>query len=178
MRPFTPILLVVLTAACAEPASRTEEPAPARKAPPVECSAPGLPQSGLRTGRVVVEGAGAEVAFAVEIAETNRQRAIGMMCRTALADDAGMLFVFEGDEPRSFWMKNTLIALDMVFIDADGRVVGVVERAEPLTLRSRGVPTPSTYVLELAGGVAKARGVVEGARVRFEGVHQRAPEAK
>jgi uncharacterized membrane protein (UPF0127 family) len=121
--------------------------------------------------RVVVEtAAGGRHAVAVEIARTDAQRARGLMDRASLADDAGMLFLFEETADHSFWMKNTLISLDMIFIDEEGRVVGIVERAEPRTLAPRSVGEPSRYVLEVVGGWARARGVRAGDRVRFENV--------
>jgi uncharacterized membrane protein (UPF0127 family) len=92
------------------------------------------------------------------------------MFREKLADDEGMLFVFPASAVQSFWMKNTLIPLDMIFIGEDLTVVGVVERAEPHSLTPRYVPTPSRYVLEVNGGWSAARGVAAGDRVRFEGL--------
>jgi uncharacterized membrane protein (UPF0127 family) len=180
-------LVVALAPACAEPSSpvaTTEEAArppmadAAKDVSPresAECQTSSLPQTGLRRAHVEIDGDTGPIRFAVEVAETNRQRTIGMMCRKSMGDDEGMLFVFERDEQRSFWMKNTLLPLDMLFIDADGRIVGVVERAEPLTLKSRSVDGPSTYVLELLGGTASRRGLRAGQRVRFEGVHQAVP---
>ena len=81
-----------------------------------------------------------------------------------------MLFIFNEQQLLSFWMKNTLISLDMIFIDKTMKVVGVVERAEPKTLTSRNVGAPSLYVLEVNGGYAKQHGISAGTKVRFEGV--------
>jgi hypothetical protein len=121
--------------------------------------------------RAVVETAsGAEHAVAVEIARTDAERARGLMRRRELADDAGMLFLFAESSDHAFWMKDTLIPLDMIFIGEDGRIVGIVERAEPRTLAPRSVGAPSRYVLEVNGGWARARGVRRGDRVRFENV--------
>jgi len=90
-----------------------------------------------------------------------------MMCRTELADDRGMLFLFDRERVQSFWMKNTLIPLDMIFVDENWTVVGVVPRAEPLTLSPRAVEGPSRYVLEVNGGFAEQHGVAIGAALRF-----------
>jgi uncharacterized membrane protein (UPF0127 family) len=121
--------------------------------------------------RVVVEtAAGDRHAVAVEIARTDEQRQKGLMHRRSLADDAGMLFLFDEAADHGFWMVNTFIPLDMIFIDDDGRVVGIVERAEPHTRVARSVGAPSRYVLEVNGGWARARGVRPGDRVRFENV--------
>jgi hypothetical protein len=91
------------------------------------------------------------------------------MYRTRLDEGAGMLFVFDELAEHAFWMKNTLITLDMIFIDDAGRVTGVVERATPGSLEPRSAG-PSRYVLEVNGGWAAAKGVAAGDQVRFEGV--------
>ena len=104
--------------------------------------------------------------FAVELARTPDERAMGLMYRTRLADDAGMLFLFPRPVMASFWMHNTLISLDMLFISADGRIVNIVAEAEPLTLDSRRSAAPVVAVLELAGGRAAALGIMPGDRVR------------
>jgi uncharacterized membrane protein (UPF0127 family) len=92
------------------------------------------------------------------------------MNRRQLAPEAGMLFLFSENEPRAFWMKNTLIPLDMLFIDDGGRVVGLVERAEPLTTSPRDPGVASRYVLEVNGGWSARHGVRPGDRVVFENV--------
>ena len=124
-----------------------------------------------RSARVVVETrAGARHPVAVELARTDAERARGLMWRTSLAPDAGMLFLFDESEVHSFWMQNTLIPLDMIFIDDGGRIVGIVARAAPQTTTGRSVDAPSRYVLEVNGGWAEAHGLSAGDHVRFEGV--------
>jgi hypothetical protein len=113
------------------------------------------------------------VRVTVEMARTAEERRKGLMYRQNLAPDAGMLFWFEDDEIHSFWMKNTLIPLDMIFIRADGTVAGVVENAEPRTLESRSIGKTSRHVLEVNGGFSRAHGIVEGTRVTYENI----PEA-
>ena len=108
--------------------------------------------------------------FSTELALTDADRARGLMMRTQLAADHSMLFVFPDTEERWFWMKNTLIPLDMIFIDEAGTVVGIVERAEPQTLAPRTVGAKSRYVLEVNGGWSAANGVGKGDRVRFEAI--------
>jgi uncharacterized protein len=133
--------------------------------------APNKAEPGTTAARVVVEtAAGARHAVRVEIARTDPERARGLMNRASLAEDAGMLFLFDESEEHGFWMKNTLIPLDMIFIDDEGRIVGIVERAEPRSERSRTVGRPSRYVLEVNGGWSRAHGVAAGDRVRFENV--------
>jgi hypothetical protein len=87
-----------------------------------------------------------------------------------LGSDRGMIFLFATEAPQSFWMKNTPIPLDMIFINRDRKIVGIVEQAAPYSLESRSVATPSQYVLEINGGLAKRHGIKAGDRVRFEGI--------
>jgi hypothetical protein len=132
--------------------------------------ASGASDASPRAATVVVETAsGGRHPVSVEIARTDAERAKGLMHRRALAPDAGMLFLFDETAEHPFWMKNTRIPLDMIFIGEDGRVVGIVARAVPgdLSPRSAG---PSRYVLEVNGGWAEAHGVAPGDRVRFENV--------
>ena len=116
------------------------------------------------------------MTFDLEVARTPRARAEGLMYRKTLAPTAGMVFVFPDVAARSFWMKNTYLSLDMVFVGPDHKVVGVVSRAEPLTLSSRGVAAPSKLVIELNGGVAERLGVGNGTLVRFDGLDERVSE--
>ncbi len=111
-----------------------------------------------------------EVRIQVELARTVPEQTKGLMFRTELSPDAGMLFLFDHDEVHTFWMKNTLIPLDMVFITKEGVVAGVVENAEPQTLTARGVDAVSRHVLEVKGGLTAARGISAGTRVRFVNV--------
>jgi hypothetical protein len=104
-------------------------------------------------------------AFTVEIAETDAQRAQGLMFRSRLAPDGGMLFIYPADRRLSMWMKNTLIPLDMLFVASDGKVVGIHERAVPHSLRSIASPVPARAVVELAGGTVGRLGIRVGDRV-------------
>lgn len=103
----------------------------------------------------------------VELARTAEERAQGLMFRRHLADDAGMVFDMESTGDWSFWMKNTLIPLDMIFIDAQWRVVCVVANATPETLQSRGCGKPSRWVLELSAGNAARYGIAEATPLRW-----------
>ena len=122
--------------------------------------------------RVVIETrGGARLPVAVELARTDAERERGLMFRRELAPDAGMLFLFDETAPHPFWMKNTLIPLDMIFIGEDGRISGIVARAAPGDLSPRSAGGPSRYVLEVAGGWAEAHGVAPGDRVKFENLY-------
>ncbi len=139
---------------------------------PLACSSSpsGVP-AGPREARVVLETpSGRSFPVRVEVARTPAALERGLMFRRSLGTDEGMLFVFPDERDHQFWMKDTLIPLDMIFIGAGGAVVGVVERAEPLTTSTRGVGRRSRYVLEVNGGWSAERGVRSGDRVRFEGI--------
>ena len=120
--------------------------------------------------QVLLTGSRGEIAVTVEIARTPAAITRGLMHREFLGADSGMLFLMPSQEVQRFWMRNTLIALDMLFIDEDMTVVGVVERAQPRTDTSRFVDKPSRYVLEVNGGWTAAKGIGAGAKVKFVGV--------
>jgi uncharacterized protein len=120
--------------------------------------------------RVAIDTGERKVVFRVEVALTPEEHARGLMYRTRLATDAGMVFVFDQPQIQRFWMKNTLIPLDMIFIGADDRIVGVVENAAPQTEDERLVGAPSQYVLEIGGGLAARLGIHAGESVDFQGV--------
>jgi uncharacterized membrane protein (UPF0127 family) len=120
------------------------------------------------TGAVVaIEAGDRKITFRVELARTEAERERGLMYRERLAPDAGMLFVFEHPSLLTFWMKNTLIPLDMIFIGADRRISGVVADAEPQTLTARRVEALSQYVLEIGGGLAARLGLGAGQHVEL-----------
>lgn len=100
----------------------------------------------------------ADRPFRVEIADTPEKHALGLMHRRTLRSDYGMLFVFAEEELRSFWMKDTLIALDMIFLNSAGQVVAMHESVPPCTADpcpSYESEIPARYVLEFAGGTAR-----------------------
>ncbi len=117
---------------------------------------------------VVIESGTATHRVRVELAADDASRERGLMFRKELADDQGMLFLFDEEGEHSFWMKNTLIPLDLIFVGADGRITGFVERAQPLDLRPRS-GGPSKWVLEVPGGWVARRGIRVGDRLRLEG---------
>lgn len=117
--------------------------------------------------RVEIETAdGGVVALSVEIADTPATRAQGLMHRTDLSRDAGMLFLFDDAAPRAFWMENTPLSLDMLFIDENGRVCGMVKRAAPFTRDLRHSGCDARAVLEIHGGLSDRLGLSQGARMR------------
>lgn len=130
-----------------------EEPAP--------LSAEPFAQDGI----VILKEDGERLNFDVEMAVTPRQLAYGLMNRTEMPENAGMLFVFNNVEKRSFWMKDTLIPLDMLFLHADGRIHHIHHNARPQDLTGITSEAPSKAVLELNGGAADKMGIKEGDRV-------------
>ncbi len=113
-----------------------------------------------------IETSAGPVKFQVEIADDDAERQNGLMYRKSLAPDRGMLFDFHDSAPRSFWMRNTYIPLDIIYIGADGYIVSIASMAQPLN----DTPIPShgsaLGVLEIAGGRAGELGVKAGDRVR------------
>src|SRR5689334_17669029 len=128
--------------------------------------------SGLPQGAVRFETARGPWVVKVEIAADDASRARGLMFRRTLEPDHGMLFVFPTTEEQTFWMHNTPLALDMIFLDEGRAVVGVVANAAPQTDTPRSVGKPSRYVAEVAAGEAAAHAVAPGTRAVFIGVQE------
>ncbi|MEO7365213.1 MAG: DUF192 domain-containing protein [Sphingomicrobium sp.] len=110
-------------------------------------------RSGLKTDR-----------FIVEVARSDAEQQTGLMDRPSLGPDRGMIFPYEPPQPVAFWMKNTLIPLDMIFIRADGTIARIVT-AVPLSLEPVPGGEPIALVLEIRGGRAGALGIRTGDRV-------------
>jgi uncharacterized membrane protein (UPF0127 family) len=104
-------------------------------------------------------------AFQVEMAITPEEKEHGLMFRRELPEGQGMLFDFQFDQNVAFWMKNTYIPLDMLFIRADGRILRIAENTEPLSERNIPSGGPVRAVLEVIGGTAKKLGIAAGDRV-------------
>jgi uncharacterized membrane protein (UPF0127 family) len=121
-------------------------------------------EAGPREEILVTTDAGAH-EFEVEIADDVRERSLGLMFRRAMADDEGMLFDFRVEEPASFWMRNTYIPLDMLFIKADGTIESIAERTTPLSEKSVPSKGPVRFVLEINGGLSDTLGIAPGDRV-------------
>ncbi|RYI12116.1 MAG: DUF192 domain-containing protein [Acetobacteraceae bacterium] len=113
---------------------------------------------------------GGHESFAVEVADDNEERARGLMFRTELAPASGMLFVYDSPREPNFWMKNTLIPLDMVFADATGTVTRVHANAMPGDLTPIDGGPGVQFVLEINGGLAAKLGLVPGAELRHPSV--------
>jgi len=104
----------------------------------------------------------------LELALTNQQRQVGLMYRKSMPETTGMLFVFPNNAKRSFWMKNTYLALDMIFINDNLIVDSIVHNATPLTTTQRVSKGPAKYVVEVRGGLAGKWGIVPGSRLNTD----------
>ena len=120
--------------------------------------------------RVVLKGGDKEIRVKVEVADTHAKRTMGLQYRQELAEDQGMLFLFAEERVQTFWMKNTPISLDLIFINGRKTIVGIVHRAVPFSTASLSVSSPSQFVLEVNGGFARTHGIEAGQDVRFEGL--------
>jgi uncharacterized membrane protein (UPF0127 family) len=121
----------------------------------------------IDTSEVVVSTDSGEHAFRVELADDAQERARGLMYRRSMPPGEGMLFDFGEDTSVSFWMANTYIPLDMIFIRADGTIKSIAERTTPLSRRSI-AETGIRYVLEINGGLADELGIEPGDAVSGE----------
>lgn len=128
-------------------------------------------QSGLPLVQIEFQSpfGGKSPRFTVEVAANESDRRKGLMFRTKMKESHGMIFLFPDERINSFWMKNTILSLDMLFVSSDFRVVGIVHSVPPQNEVSRKVDTPSQYVIEFGAGVAKKFGIVEGSRVLVHG---------
>ena len=155
---------IAALAACSSP-----EGATARAQAPAAATAPARhPVSGLEVIDLVVERGAKKLAFKVELAASPEAQARGLMFRTELGDFEGMLFPSPVPQPRSFWMKNTPLSLDIIFVGPDGRVLNIAADTVPYSLDSVTSNGPASAVLELRAGRAKALGIVPGDRVVWE----------
>ena len=103
--------------------------------------------------------------FTVEIADTEAAREKGLMYRKSMPPGRGMLFDFHSDQPVRFWMKNTYIPLDMIFIRSDGRILNIAENTTPMSEKEVPSAGPVQAVLEVSGGTARKLGIAPGDQV-------------
>jgi hypothetical protein len=136
--------------------------------PPASASAcppdpDGIPQ--LKTAQVAFPEAAQNPKVEVELVTKEHEIQRGLMYRRTMAEDHGMLFRLEERRDHTFWMHNTCLPLDMLFVDDDGTIVGIVEGATPLTDTTRSVGCPSTWVLEVNAGWTRRHGVKAGQKM-------------
>ncbi|MFM1976611.1 MAG: hypothetical protein RL145_1457 [Pseudomonadota bacterium] len=123
------------------------------------------PQRGLRVEKLSIATPTGVRTFNVEMADTPRSREIGMMWRTAVPRGTGMLFDFKTPEPATFWMENTLVSLDLIFIRPDGRIANIAANAQPLSRALIPSDGPVLAVLEIGAGESRRLGLAPGQRV-------------
>jgi uncharacterized protein len=112
-----------------------------------------------------VIGNGPDAVFSVEVADEASERASGLMFRSDMPDDRAMLFVFDAPRRVAMWMKNTPMALDMVFADASGTITYIAENTVPQSLETISVPGDVLYVLEVKAGLTDALGIETGEKL-------------
>jgi uncharacterized protein len=150
----------------AAPSAPAPTPSPTQDPTAENYVGPALPHAAV----VLSDAYGGVHRLDVEVAADGVSRTRGMMWRKSLEAGKGMLFVFPVETVQSFWMRNTLISLDMLFIAESGDVVGILERAEPRSLNGRSVGKPSRYVLEVPGGWVASKGIRAGSKAKLIGV--------
>jgi len=142
-----------------------------------EHAGPRHPESGLAIIPLAVKSGGKTHAFKVELAESRFEQAKGLMFRRTMGADEGMLFPFDPPREASFWMKNTVIPLDIIFIGADHRILNIEANAVPYSETPRTSRGMAAAVLELNGGRAAQLGIVPGDKVEFQSAKRLAPMA-
>ena len=158
------LLSLLLLPACGRDADPTSPAASTPQGPTI----PSPANSEADKPAIVFLGAEGEIRIGVEVVSTPAKIQRGLMHRRHLAPNRGMLFVFSTERVRSFWMKNTLIPLDMLFVKEDMSIAGIERDTVPLSLASRSVNIPTRYVIEVNGGWTAKHGIEVGSSVRLE----------
>lgn len=149
----------------AEPTRTVSGPVPDPRCPKDDLASP--PK--LRTGKVVFTEA-QNLPVTVEITTDEASRERGLMFRKSMPEDHGMIFAFDEPSNHQFWMHNTCIPLDMLFVDKDGTIVGIEENAHTMDDSVYEVGCPSSYVVEVNAGFTRKHGIRAGQKVRLEGI--------
>ncbi|SHK12011.1 DUF192 domain-containing protein [Rhodothermus profundi] len=141
-------------------ATHCQRPAPP---PPTELSIPFREDGQL----AFVRNGDTLVTIAIEIAETDSARQRGLMGRTHLPERSGMLFIFEREEMQGFWMANTPLSLDIIFVNEDSQIVSIAKYTRPYSTETISSQFPARFVVEVPAGFADTYGVLEGDRIRW-----------
>lgn len=152
---------LLLVAGCGAEEGETPDEAPDEGPPAIMAT---KPETAKTTTFNIVNSSGERVEVEVEIADDDNERQRGLMGRTELAENAGMLFVYEAEQPRSFWMKDTLIPLSIAYIAAEGWIVDIQDM-QPLDETSYPSAEPARYALEVNQGFFRERGIQVGDRL-------------
>lgn len=159
------VLSGIVTGALVMGMAGTTTMAASKRSAPAECRSMDISAYSAFEKLDVVTAAGKRISFNVEIADSFSERQQGMMCRTRIADHEGMLFQFQDVSPRSFWMHNTLIPLDIIYLAPDGRIVSIRKNARPLDQTPLPSGAAANGVLEVRGGLSDKLGLKAGDRV-------------
>lgn len=166
-----PPALVAPAASIAAPARcmvASPEVAPPAVEPARNCPADPLPGGfDLTKTRITFPDAPGQPELQVELAQLDIERERGLMYRTSMPESAGMLFVFDRPTVHTFWMHNTCLPLDMMFVADDGFITGILENVPTLNDASRSIPCPASYVLEVNAGWSRKHGVRAGQRIKL-----------
>jgi len=165
MRAFLYSLLLPLSLVVPACSPQAAENAPAPTASTAQASV--HPVSGLQVIPLTVTTLKGPHVFRVEVARTPAEQAKGLMFRTEMGADEGMLFPYPSPQMLSFWMRNTVLSLDLVFIDEQHRIINIAENAVPYSEQSITSAAPGVAVLELNGGRARELGIVAGNKVEW-----------
>ncbi len=161
MKGFAAAIAVAVLVACSPQAGADS----GQSAANVEAEQETHPVSGLRIIPVTVKTANGDHVFRSEVAQTGPEQAKGLMFRTELGPDEGMIFPREDNSVASFWMKNTPLPLDIIFIGPDRRIINIAAQTTPYSLDSVFAEGPTGAVLEIPGGRAAELGIAPGDRV-------------
>ena len=157
------VILAIALSACTMPANSKSASNGCGSSASLEASPAGLAQTHL----CITSGTKTR-QFTVEIARTSMEQAKGLMFRTELADNAGMIFPFPEPKVASFWMKNTVIPLDIIFIRANGTIESIAENTIPYSTAPVEAGEPVVSVLELRGGLTSELGISAGDKVVWQ----------
>jgi len=153
-----------LAGRCIKPLAETPPPVPASASHPA-CPTDPEPDHKMPLAKVAFPDAPGNPRVEVELAKGEHDVQRGLMYRTSMPEDRGMLFKLGERTDHTFWMHNTCIPLDMLFVDDDGLIVGIVESARPLDDSTRSVGCPSSWVLEVNAGWSRRHGVKPGQKL-------------
>lgn len=140
------------------------------KPDPNDEATPPAPKDPLRTATVSFPDATGNPSLTVEVADNGLARQRGLMLRKSMPENRGMIFSFEEKKNHEFWMHNTCIPLDMMFLDKDGFIVGIEENVPTMNDRTYSVGCASSYVLEANAGWSRKHGVAPGQKAKLDGV--------
>lgn len=160
-----PAILTLLTSACTAQISGAASKAIGNAC--VAGKALTASDAGLQQVQLCIKSGDKIRSFIAEVASTSAQQSQGLMFRKSLKDNAGMVFPFSEPKPASFWMKNTVIPLDIIFIRADGTIESIAANTTPYSLIPVSSGEPVQAVLELRGGLTQQLGIKPGDTVRW-----------